>query len=72
MIIGPGPFGFEGVLRRVGPYFVLQTDRGYLFLCQADNMPANAPPLQSKVAVSYGRGKIIAIRLLTPPPNQTK
>jgi hypothetical protein len=63
IVIGPGPYYFEGTLRHNGPYFVLQTDRGFLFLGTQDAMPANtpAPGPDSHVRVSFGKGHVISI-----------
>ena len=64
VISGPGPYPFDGILRRFGPYYLLQTPRGYFLLGRADeiNREFSAEPMRAtQVHVIFGRGKVIGI-----------
>ena len=70
VIVGPGPFEFEGVLQRLGPYYVLRTERGIFFLGNVDiyrtkvEAAGLTPGPECHVHVQFGGGDLKEIKSL--------
>jgi hypothetical protein len=73
LVIGPGPYGMDGVLRHLGQYYILQSTNGNFFLGHRDVMPRETPQPGPKVYVHVvmSAGRVTRIEKIDSLPTSS-